>query len=48
LERGGELAYFEFGSTVVLLTENGIFAPRGDLQVGSRVRMGEALGRLRR
>jgi phosphatidylserine decarboxylase len=48
LERGGELAYFEFGSTVVLLTENGIFTPRDDLQVGSKVRMGEALGRLRR
>ncbi|KIL38753.1 phosphatidylserine decarboxylase [Gordoniibacillus kamchatkensis] len=46
VERGGELAYFEFGSTVVLLTENGIFEPRPDLQVGSRVKMGEALGRL--
>ncbi|MFC0212708.1 archaetidylserine decarboxylase [Paenibacillus chartarius] len=45
LERGGELAYFEFGSTVVLLTENGIFKPRDDLGVGSKVKMGEALGR---
>lgn len=46
LERGQDLAYFEFGSTVVLLTENGIFEPRPDLQVGSKVKMGEALGLL--
>jgi phosphatidylserine decarboxylase len=44
--RGDDLAYFEFGSTVVLLTENGIFEPRGDLSVGSKVKMGEALGKL--
>lgn len=46
LERGGELAYFEFGSTVVLLTENGTFEPKHGLAVGSKVRMGEALGSL--
>lgn len=46
LERGGDLAYFEFGSTVVLLTENGILEPRTDLQVGSAVKMGESLGLL--
>lgn len=46
LTRGGELAWFEFGSTVVLLTENGTFRPRGDLAAGSKVRMGEALGYL--
>ncbi|TVY08942.1 archaetidylserine decarboxylase [Paenibacillus cremeus] len=44
LERGGELAYFEFGSTVVLLTETGTFESRKDLLVGSKVKMGEALG----
>ncbi|MDF2724171.1 MAG: psd [Paenibacillus sp.] len=44
LERGGDLAYFEFGSTVVLLIEHGIFAPRSDLAVGSRLMMGESLG----
>lgn len=44
LHRGDELAYFEFGSTVVLLTETGTFNPRQDLEVGSRVSMGEALG----
>jgi phosphatidylserine decarboxylase len=47
LERGGDLAYFEFGSTVVLLTENGILEPRPDLAVGTKVKMGEALGHLR-
>ena len=46
LVRGGELAWFEFGSTVVLLTEDGTFEPRGDLGPGDKVRMGEALGRL--
>jgi phosphatidylserine decarboxylase len=46
LERGGDLAYFEFGSTVVLLTESGIMTPRQDLQVGSKVSMGEELGTL--
>lgn len=46
LERGGDLAYFEFGSTVVLLTETGILTPRADLQVGSKVKMGESLGTL--
>ncbi|KOR82552.1 archaetidylserine decarboxylase [Paenibacillus solani] len=43
---GGELAYFEFGSTVVLLTENDTFTPRGDLKPGSKVKMGELLGLL--
>ncbi|GAA3408643.1 archaetidylserine decarboxylase [Paenibacillus hodogayensis] len=46
VERGDDLAYFEFGSTVVLLTENGILEPRRDLAVGSKVRMGESLGQL--
>lgn len=41
---GDELAYFEFGSTVVLLTESGTFTPRGDLALGSTVKMGELLG----
>ncbi|MBP1993322.1 archaetidylserine decarboxylase [Paenibacillus eucommiae] len=44
LERGQELAYFEFGSTVVLLLEDEIFEPRADLMVRSKVSMGEALG----
>jgi phosphatidylserine decarboxylase len=44
LERGQELAYFEFGSTVVLLMESGTFSPRIDLMTNSRVKMGEAIG----
>jgi phosphatidylserine decarboxylase precursor len=46
LERGQELAYFEFGSTIVLLTQDGTLSPRTDLKVGDRVRMGEKLGTL--
>lgn len=42
--KGEELAYFEFGSTVVLLTEEGTFFPRSDLQTGLKVKMGERLG----
>ncbi|MDR6553919.1 archaetidylserine decarboxylase [Paenibacillus qinlingensis] len=45
LERGQELAYFEFGSTVVLLFEDGMFEPRTDLKLGSKVKMGEDIGR---
>ncbi|MFF2090943.1 archaetidylserine decarboxylase [Paenibacillus sp. NPDC058174] len=45
-ERGGELAYFEFGSTVVMLLEDNTFEPRADLKVGLKVRMGERLGQL--
>lgn len=44
IERGAELAYFEFGSTVVLLTESGTFACDDHLKVGERVRVGQALG----
>ncbi|MCR2802544.1 archaetidylserine decarboxylase [Paenibacillus soyae] len=44
--KGDELAYFEFGSTVVLLLEDHTFVPRKDLQLGAKVRMGESLGDL--
>ncbi|MDO7907012.1 archaetidylserine decarboxylase [Paenibacillus sp. JX-17] len=44
-ERGSELAYFEFGSTVVLLTENGTFEPDPSIHLGDQVRMGQRLGR---
>jgi len=47
LGRGDELAYFEFGSTVVLLTEEDTMTPRPDLKTGDKVRMGEKLGTLR-
>ncbi|MCD9026453.1 archaetidylserine decarboxylase [Cohnella silvisoli] len=46
LERGQELAYFEFGSTIVLLTQDGTLQPRKDLNTGDKVRMGEKLGTL--
>ncbi|ASS68967.1 MULTISPECIES: archaetidylserine decarboxylase [unclassified Paenibacillus] len=46
VRRGDELAYFEFGSTVVLLFEDGTFEPRTDLAVGLKVKMGEQLGKL--
>lgn len=45
--KGDELAYFEFGSTVVLLTEGNTFTLRKDLMTGKRVKMGEELGRLK-
>ncbi|WP_201318161.1 MULTISPECIES: archaetidylserine decarboxylase [unclassified Paenibacillus] len=47
LSAGDELAYFEFGSTVVLLMESGTYEARSDLTVGSKVKMGEALGTLK-
>ncbi|WP_027094026.1 archaetidylserine decarboxylase [Cohnella thermotolerans] len=46
LERGQELAYFEFGSTVVLLTEDDTCVPRANVRPGDKVRMGERLGSL--
>jgi phosphatidylserine decarboxylase len=48
LERGYELAYFEFGSTVVLLMETGTFTPRNDLMCNSKVLMGESLGHFKK
>jgi phosphatidylserine decarboxylase len=46
VRKGEELATFEFGSTVVVLTESGTFRFRPGLNVGDRVRMGEPLGEL--
>lgn len=46
LERGDDLAYFEFGSTVVLCMEEGTFECRNDLVLGSKVQMGQSLGGL--
>ncbi|MNI83553.1 phosphatidylserine decarboxylase [compost metagenome] len=45
---GDDLAYFEFGSTVVLLLENGSFTARPGLTSGTKVKMGELLGTLQR
>jgi phosphatidylserine decarboxylase len=44
VEKGQELGAFEMGSTVILLLEPGRASLRGDLQPGSRVRVGEAIG----
>lgn len=46
LAKGDELAYFEFGSTVVLVMEDGTFAPDPGIALGSKVRMGQRLGDL--
>lgn len=48
LHSGDELAYFEFGSTIVLLTENGSFQPLNNLQLNHKVKMGQLLGHLRK
>ncbi|MEZ5973888.1 MAG: archaetidylserine decarboxylase [Planctomycetota bacterium] len=44
VERGGELARFEMGSTIVLVTPPGMAAADLGLQQGSVVRMGQAIG----
>ncbi|MBS4217073.1 phosphatidylserine decarboxylase [Bacillus sp. FJAT-49711] len=43
-EKGEEVAYFSFGSTVVLLFEKNTFQLNGTLSVPSEVKVGEALG----
>lgn len=47
LAKGDEFAWFEFGSTVVLLASGGLCTPRADLQPGQAVRMGERLATIR-
>lgn len=46
VQKGDELAYFEFGSTVVLLFNEGSVRLGTELKEGTRVRMGEGIGRL--
>jgi phosphatidylserine decarboxylase len=43
--RGAELARFEMGSTVVLLSGRGGYAPLPGLEVGAALKMGEPIGR---
>lgn len=45
IAKGDELAFFEFGSTVVLLLENGSFRCRDELTVGIPVQVGQSLGK---
>ncbi len=44
IKRGKELAYFEFGSTVVLLTENDTFFVKAGIKLGNKIQMGQRLG----
>ncbi|MCM3632533.1 phosphatidylserine decarboxylase [Paenibacillus camelliae] len=48
VERGEELAYFAFGSTVVLLMETGTFEVDHAIKPNTKVRMGQRLGLLQR
>ncbi|WP_202081367.1 archaetidylserine decarboxylase [Caldalkalibacillus salinus] len=47
VKKGDELAYFEFGSTVVLLIQEGAFVMNKGLEEGNKVHMGEAIGSIR-
>lgn len=44
VKKGDELAYFEFGSTVVLLLKEGTFQFQSGLKEGDRVQLGEPIG----
>ncbi|MEH7414051.1 phosphatidylserine decarboxylase [Neobacillus drentensis] len=44
LEKGGEMAYFSFGSTVVLLFEKGSFQMDKSLHTPQELKVGERLG----
>lgn len=46
LEKGSEMAYFSFGSTVVLLFEKHTFQLNPDLQTPQELKVGEKLGRM--
>jgi phosphatidylserine decarboxylase len=46
LEKGGEMAYFSFGSTVVLLFEKGIFELDSSIQTPKDIKTGEKIGLL--
>lgn len=44
LKKGEEMAYFSFGSTVILLFEKGIFQPNAALQTPAELKVGEKIG----
>lgn len=44
LIKGNEMAYFTFGSTVVLLFEKGSFEPMSSIQTPANVKVGECIG----
>lgn len=47
LQRGDDLAYFEFGSTVVLLMSNESYESLAEITLGDKIKMGQALGQLK-
>jgi phosphatidylserine decarboxylase len=44
LEKGTEIAYFSFGSSIVLLFEGGSFAPAISKSIPCQIKMGERIG----
>lgn len=46
VKRGEEFAYFEFGSTVVLLMEHDTFKPQSSLNLNDHILMGTILGKI--
>ncbi|WP_375143423.1 phosphatidylserine decarboxylase [Domibacillus sp. A3M-37] len=44
IQQGEELAYFSFGSTVILLIENGNFQISSALREGKEIKYGEKIG----
>ena len=48
LEKGDEIAYFSFGSTVVLLFEKDSFAPLSSIKLPADIKVGEKVGYLQR
>lgn len=44
LEKGGEMAYFSFGSTVVLLFEKDIFQIDSNIHIPKEIKVGEKIG----
>ena len=47
VQKGQEMAYFSFGSTIVLLFEKGTFSLNDQLQTHQQVKVGEVLGFLK-
>jgi phosphatidylserine decarboxylase len=44
IEKGEEIAYFSFGSTVILLFETGTFEPKSTLLSQPNIKVGESIG----
>jgi phosphatidylserine decarboxylase len=45
INKGDEIAYFSFGSTVILLFEKDSFVTDASIQKGQKVKVGQTLGR---